>query len=378
MYKILYVSPNGYLGGAEKFVLTAALSHKKNNELEASILFFSQGEASVQAQNLGINCFFLKQRFRLRNPINLILALLEVRKIVKSYNPDVLHLTMPYSHIVLSLATVFMGIKKIWFQHGPVGGRLDQLANIFPVEMIWYNSEDLKKRHHLTWPKPIVRNSEHVINLGVQSNENNHEIFCSEKLKIGTAGRICSWKGFHLMIQALGELKKENIKSSYHFTIAGDAKNEHDKKYREELGALVRYYNLEEEVEFLKHVEKMEQYYLGLDLFIHSSVIPEPFGLVVAEAMACGCFVIGSNSGGVSDILKNGKTGISFTSTSEEALIELKKILSIFLRPLTEEEKVIYRKWALAGKKLIKENYSIEGMNKNMEKLYLELIKTKS
>ena len=51
--KILYVSPNGYLGGAERFVLTSASAHNKE-KCEASILFYSNGEAVAEAKSAGI------------------------------------------------------------------------------------------------------------------------------------------------------------------------------------------------------------------------------------------------------------------------------------------------------------------------------------
>ena len=123
MVKVLYISPNGYLGGAERFVLTATVAHLKSSRIKAAILFFSDGEASREARAAGVECLTLKHKFRMRNPLQFIKALLEIRSIVKSYNPEVLQLTMPYSHIALSLATLGLNVKKVWFQHGPVGGK---------------------------------------------------------------------------------------------------------------------------------------------------------------------------------------------------------------------------------------------------------------
>jgi hypothetical protein len=39
--KILYICPNGYLGGAEKFVLNIVSGHQKSNKFNTSVLFFS-------------------------------------------------------------------------------------------------------------------------------------------------------------------------------------------------------------------------------------------------------------------------------------------------------------------------------------------------
>ena len=42
--KVLYISPNGYLGGAERFVVDITRLHQNTN-VECAILFFSEGDA---------------------------------------------------------------------------------------------------------------------------------------------------------------------------------------------------------------------------------------------------------------------------------------------------------------------------------------------
>jgi glycosyltransferase involved in cell wall biosynthesis len=373
LLKVLYVSPNGYLGGAERFVLTAVQGHRLKNNIEAGILFFSNGEACREARSLGLDFTILKNSFRLRNPVSLFFALREIRKNVIQFKPDILHLTMPYSHIVLSLATLGLKIPKVWFQHGPVGGRLDQIANLFPVDMIWYNSHDLKLRHHQTMPRAIVKIQESIIHLGVESKANSHQLFLNSEFKLGSAGRICSWKGFHNIIKTLGELKKEKILRPYKFFIAGAAKSSHDKDYDKELINLVQTLDLTEEVKFLSHVESMNSFYQSLDIFVHSSVIPEPFGLVVAEAMVNGCLVIASDCGGVVDLMQNDMNGISFPATSDKAVLELKKILGKILS--TEHQVNIddYRILANKGRQFVEKNYSVDKMIVEIEELYFKL-----
>lgn len=373
--RVLYISPNGYQGGAERFVLTVANAHKGSGNFETGILFFSNGEACNEAQKNGIKTFILKNPFRMRNIYSFFSAIKEIRKIVINYKPDILHLTMPYSHIVLSLATLGLNIRKVWFQHGPVGGRLDQIASFFPVDMIWYNSNYLKMLHHKMWPKCIIREGEAIINLGTGLKIKQHELFTRPVINIGAAGRICSDKGFENIIIALGELKKEKNLKAYNFFLAGSAKNDNDKKYARKLVELVKLFNLTEEVKFLSHVENMEYFYHDLDIFIHSSVTPEPFGLVVAEAMKSGCLVVGSNCGGVSDFLKNGKTGLTFSSTSKNATEELKKILEKILNPECEFSLDIYSNMANQGKEFIEINYSVDKMITQIESIYSDLLK---
>lgn len=373
MKKVLYISPNGYLGGAERFVLTAVKAHKAGNNIDASILFFSDGEACEEAKEAGLKYFVLKTTFRFRYPWKLFSALMEIRNIVRKINPDILQLTMPYSHISLSLATLGLNIKKVWFQHGPVGGKLDQLANLFSVDVLLYNSLDVQIRHRKTWPHSRIKLKEMIVNYGINIPLQNHLIFQGPVVMLGTAGRICSWKGFHHILMALGELKKESNLKHFQFKIAGSVKMSSDQTYKNYLHDLVKTLNLTEEVKFLEHQKNMEQFYCGIDIFIHASVIPEPFGLVVAEAMANGCLVIASNQGGVADLIQSGINGFSFSATTDSAVAELKKILYTFLNTNNQGTAEVSIEMAAKGKAFVAKKYSVEQMCNQLEHLYYEI-----
>jgi glycosyltransferase involved in cell wall biosynthesis len=59
-------------------------------------------------------------------------------------------------------------------------------------------------------------------------------------------------------------------------------------------------------VGFTGHVPDVAAAMRSLDIVVHASVEPEPFGLVIAEAMACGRPVIVSRSGGAAEIAQAG------------------------------------------------------------------------
>lgn len=368
--KILYISPNGYLGGAEKFVITATEGHKRLNKIDSAILFFNSGEASLEAGEKQILNFTLKNKFRMRNPISFVKALLEIRKIIIKYDPDIIHSTMPYAHIASSLATIGLKVKKIWFQHGPVGGKLDFIANFFKVNAILYNSHYLKMQHHKMLPPPRVTNQEIVLNLGVpQFNFPPKNIF-AKKIIFGSAGRITEWKGFHISIQALLEISQQE-NDSFIFYVAGTAKTPTDKIYEQSLRQMVIDSKLSEKVIFLGHQKDLSQFYQMIDVFIHCSTIPEPFGLVVAEAMSAGCLIIGSNAGGVKDILIENKTGLSFSSTTKLAVDELKiKIKQVLIE---SQQSPALEQLAKNGRIFINENYSIDKMINKLEDIYINL-----
>ncbi len=57
----------------------------------------------------------------------------------------------------------------------------------------------------------------------------------------------------------------------------------------------------------------------GIDIFVNASSI-ESFPNAVLEAMACGCCVIGSNVGGIPELITHGEDGLVFESASRADL----------------------------------------------------------
>ncbi|MBY0516464.1 MAG: glycosyltransferase family 4 protein [Bacteriovoracaceae bacterium] len=369
MKKILYLSANGYIGGAEKFILNSCKMHLQNNKYLPCILFFKNGEAVKEAKLLNIPHFVLKNEFKLSSPLRLLRAILEIRDITKTMNPEWVHTTMPYTQIVFGLSSYGIRTKVAWFQHGPVGGTLDKIASLFKSHLLLFNSQFLKSAHFAT--VPIIRSNEvEIIKLGVESANNYNEKFLSSKLRLGTSGRICSWKGFHLIVEALKLLKENYPHSRFSFSIAGNAKTPKDIEYENSLKNLVVKNNLHQEIKFIGHVIDIKNFYQTIDVFIHSSTIPEPFGLVVAEAMGQSCLVIGSNQGGVTDLIINGDTGLSFKSTTHEAVQDLYSILERLLLNFESKNLDEYKKIQKAGFELIKNQYSLVCMTNELEDLY--------
>ena len=61
-----------------------------------------------------------------------------------------------------------------------------------------------------------------------------------------------------------------------------------------------------ERVAFTGYVEDAAAAMRGLDVVVHASTEPEPFGLVIVEAMACGRAVVASEAGGAAELIRPG------------------------------------------------------------------------
>jgi glycosyltransferase involved in cell wall biosynthesis len=89
----------------------------------------------------------------------------------------------------------------------------------------------------------------------------------------------------------------------------------------ERLHALARELEVHEVTHFHPAQAQVAPWMRTIDIYVNSSY-SESFPNALLEAMACGCFPIGSNVGGIPELISHGKNGFLFESKSEEDLAE--------------------------------------------------------
>lgn len=128
---------------------------------------------------------------------------------------------------------------------------------------------------------------------------------------------------------------------------------------------LVKNLGLTDRVLFLGKQEKVEEFYSISDLKLLLSE-KESFGLVLLEAMACGVPCIGTNVGGIPEVITHGETGflVPFGDIDEAA-----KYAVALLKDETLHQQVSMAAWSS-----VRDNFSSEKIVREYEELYLELI----
>ena len=118
------------------------------------------------------------------------------------------------------------------------------------------------------------------------------------------AGRFVEWKGFSVLLGAFRDLMERlGNGSPFHLVLAGDGEE------RNRFERLARDWKMEERVHFTGFVEDIRPLLWSSDLFVLPSREPEPFGLVLLEAMASGLPVIATDCGGPLDMVDPGRNG---------------------------------------------------------------------
>lgn len=136
-------------------------------------------------------------------------------------------------------------------------------------------------------------------------------------ITIGMAGRINRWKGQKLFIEAADQVLKEYPATK--FLIAGDVFSG-EEYLKEELLDYVKLIGRTEQIEFLGLLNNMNDFYGLVDIFVLPSIKPEPFGLVILEAMARKIPVIATNHGGPVEIIQNEENGFLVSYADSEEL----------------------------------------------------------
>lgn len=127
---------------------------------------------------------------------------------------------------------------------------------------------------------------------------------------IGMVGNIKFWKGQKYFIEGVGKLARR-YDDIYGVLVGGwgDA----DREYLRELRHMVDAAGLNGRILFLGHRMDVPDLLSIFDVFVHASIRPEPFGMVILEAMAAQRPIVASSIGGPVEILNSGECGILAT-----------------------------------------------------------------
>jgi glycosyltransferase involved in cell wall biosynthesis len=132
----------------------------------------------------------------------------------------------------------------------------------------------------------------------------------------GMVGRISPWKGQDLFLRAFAAAFPTGTQRA---VIVG-APLFGEESYELQLRELVAQLGLAERVQLRGFREDVWRELAEMDVLVHASVIPEPFGQVVLEGMAAGLAVIAPDEGGPAEVIAHGETGRLFAARDVDSL----------------------------------------------------------
>ncbi len=180
------------------------------------------------------------------------------------------------------------------------------------------------------------------------------------------AGRINSGKGQHVLVAAAKKVLGLHPESM--FVFAGRPEGAEEEKYYQELLAVVKEAGLEEKIRFLGFRSDLPKVVDSSDAVVMCSVF-ETFGLVLIQGMAMEKPVIGTNAGGVPEIISDAGNGLLFNYGDQEKLAAL--LLWLIENP--EKRKML----GAAARRTVEEKFELTDTVKAIEKIYLACVKAR-
>ena len=177
-------------------------------------------------------------------------------------------------------------------------------------------------------------------------------------------GRLQHWKGAHVFLDAAARVHR--ARPGTRFVVVGGALFGLETGYAQALGARAAALGLSDAVRFAGHLDDPLPELAAANLVVHSAIRPEPFGLVIVEAMLAGKAVVAPAEGGPAEIVEPGTTGLLVPPRDSDALADA--VVSL----LDDDG----RRAAMgrAGRARARERFGADAMARGFERLYADLL----
>jgi glycosyltransferase involved in cell wall biosynthesis len=130
---------------------------------------------------------------------------------------------------------------------------------------------------------------------------------------------MAPWKGHAVFLRALTAVN--NAISVRGYVVGGPIyETGTDQVTIDQLMAMAQSLGIASRVCFTGYVHDVPAAMRGLDIIVHASTYPEPFGLIIAEAMACARPVIVSRAGGAKEIADQTTSALTFEPGDSDGL----------------------------------------------------------
>jgi glycosyltransferase involved in cell wall biosynthesis len=252
----------------------------------------------------------------------------QLQRRLRQIRPDIVHTNTLKAAFYGGLAARLAGVPVVWHVRDRIATdylpraavRLVRLAaKVLPTAVV-ANSEATLATLGSARNASVVYNT-FDIQPPTESGPNRTP---KSNLTLGVVGRLAPWKGQHVFLEAFAAAFPDGpaVARLVGTALFGEA------DYEAELRSLVDRLDIGERVEFRGFRDDVSEELAELDVLVHCSTSPEPFGQVVVEGMAAGLPVIAAAAGGPLEIIEDGVDGILTPPGDAEALADAMRRLA--------------------------------------------------
>jgi glycosyltransferase involved in cell wall biosynthesis len=323
---VLFVDQSGQLGGAEFSLLPLALACRGRSE----VVLLSDGPFRTRLESHGVQVSLFneasvssitKQALRFAWLKALPGMVRQVRSIAaRARQYDVLFLNTQKAFVLGTLGKPLHRRPVIWHLHDIMTREHFGRVQLFIVKWLVRHAIDHVVANSRASADSLIElaglpaDSVPIVHNGIDANmfdevDASDIVSLRRRLQlpessylVGMFGRLAPWKGQHIALEAIARIP------DVHLVLVGAALfGEH--AYEHSLHRQARALGIADRVHFAGFRDDMPTWMKAMDVIIHTSTEPEPFGRVIVEGMAAGCPVIAAAAGGVTEIIRHLKNG---------------------------------------------------------------------
>ena len=350
--RVLFLSVSAGFGGAERVLLdTIAAVGQLHADWAIGVVCLAEGPlaAELAARGIDVRVLPLPRRFAAlgesgRSTAHTLAGLAgnawalrsytrTLRAAMGAWRPDVVHANGLKAHVLAAWAAP-AGARIVWHVHDYISAR--RVSSVL-------------LRSHQRRAAVVVANSESVAadvrrvlgrgaRVAVVHNGIDTNAFVPDgsrldldgaaglpapppgTIRVGLVATYARWKGHETFLRAFSRLGDLPVRG---YIVGGALYETTGSQYsREELEGVVRALNLVGRIGFVPFQREVAPVYRSLDIAVHASTRPEPFGLAVLEAMACGRALVVSNTGGVCELVADAGTALTHAAGDAHGLAD--------------------------------------------------------
>ncbi|MBE0604561.1 MAG: glycosyltransferase family 4 protein, partial [Deltaproteobacteria bacterium] len=306
--RVCHIISGDQWAGAEVMNYRLLQGLKEFKDLELFAILLNEGKVAEEFRKLGVKVIVIQESGR-----NFFELLAKTRRSVQTISPDIVH-----SHRMKENILAYHSSKSrkksglICTQHGmpePLDGKMKALKR-FVLSKYHFGilsrrfrkvvvvSEDIRNRFLRGYGFPEERIE--MIHNGTDIPDRCREARNEGFFVIGSAGRLFPVKDYPLMVEIAREVTREA--SGVRFELAGEGPE------KDRLLELIKKNGLERHFLLKGFVEDIPRFYEGLDLYINTS-LHEGLPMSILEAMSHGLPIIAPDTGGLREIIEDGRHG---------------------------------------------------------------------
>ncbi len=176
-------------------------------------------------------------------------------------------------------------------------------------------------------------------------------------VRVGLVATYARWKGHELFIDAAAGVVSDSPSIRY-YIIGGPTYSTAGSQFSEaELRKRIADRGLSDRVGLISFQKDLAPLYRGLDIVVHASSRPEPFGRTIVEGMASGRAVIVSAAGGATELFADGVDALGFQPGN---LVQLTAAIQRLAENLSLRQKLGSAARATAVRRFNRKQYGLE------------------